>query len=87
MKQKKNKKLASALGYTPGDIAPVLLASGKGREADRIIEIAREAGIDIVEDASLAALLDTGAKPGDYIPPWCWEAAAKVLAFVMKINK
>jgi hypothetical protein len=32
----------------------------------------------------LAALLDSSAKPGDFIPPWCWEAAAKVLAFVIK---
>lgn len=81
------KKLASAIGYTQGETAPVLLASGKGREAERIIAIAEEAGIAVVEDSALAALLDTSAKPGDFIPPWCWEAAAKVLSFVMKIDK
>jgi flagellar biosynthesis protein len=78
------RKLASAIGYAPGDPAPVLLASGKGREAERIIAIAQQAGVEVVEDAALAALLDTGAKPGDFIPPWCWEAAAKILAFVTK---
>jgi flagellar biosynthesis protein len=78
------KKIASAIGYSPGDTAPELLASGRGREAERIIAIANEAGIAVVEDAALAALLDTSAKPGDYIPPWCWEATAKILAFVMK---
>jgi type III secretion system FlhB-like substrate exporter len=77
------KKIASAIGYTHGDPAPMLLASGKGREAEQIISIAEQAGIAVVEDAALAALLDSSANPGDYIPHWCWEAAAKVLAFVM----
>jgi flagellar biosynthesis protein len=78
------RKLASAIGYTPEDPAPVLLASGRGMEADAIIAIAEQAGIAVVEDAALAALLDTSAKPGDFIPPWCWEAAAKILVFVTK---
>jgi flagellar biosynthesis protein len=60
----------------------VVLAAGRGREAEQILAIAGEAGIAIVEDPALAALLET-AKPGDYIPPWCWEAAAKILAFVL----
>ena len=82
----RKRKLASAIAYSPEDPAPVLLASGKDREAERIVAIAEEAGIAVVEDAALAALLDTSAKPGDFIPPWCWEAAAKVLAFVTKVN-
>jgi flagellar biosynthesis protein len=86
MRRSKRRKgrIASALGYSPGDPAPELLAAGRGREAMRIIEIAQEAGIAVVEDAALAALLDEYAKPGDFIPPWCWEAAAKVLAFVVQ---
>jgi len=82
----KKKKIASAIGYTQGDPAPELLASGRGREAERIIAIAQEAGIALVEDVALAALLDESAKPGDFIPPWCWEATAKVLAFVMGLE-
>ena len=80
----KKKKIASAIGYKPDDPAPVLLASGRGREAEQIISIAQEAGIAVVEDTALATLLDTSAKPGDFIPPWCWEAAAKALTFVIK---
>ena len=85
------RKLASAIGYAPGDIAPALLASGKGREAERIIAIAQEAGITVIEDTALATLLDSWAdspsvKPGDLIPPWCWEAVAVILAFVMREN-
>ena len=81
------RKIASAIKYSPDDPAPVLLASGRGREAERITAVAREAGVEVVEDASLAALLDASAKPGDYIPVWCWEAAARALSFVMKTEK
>ena len=84
----KKRKLASAIGYTPGDIAPALLASGRGRQAEHIIAIAEHEGITIVEDTALAAMLDSWAegpvKPGDLIPHWCWEAVAAILAFVMK---
>ena len=80
------RKIASAIGYKKGDLAPILLASGRGRDAEKIVAIAEESGIALVEDAALAALLDTSAKPGDFIPPWCWEAAAKVLAFVIKTD-
>jgi type III secretion system FlhB-like substrate exporter len=74
-------KKAAAITYTPPEPAPLILASGKGRDALRILEEARKAGIAIVEDPGLAALLEA-ARPGDYIPPWCWEAVAKILAFV-----
>lgn len=76
-------KKAAALGYNPEDGLPRLLAKGRGREADRIIKIAQEEGIEIVEDSTLAALLEAGVKPGDWLPPWCWEAVAKILAFVL----
>ena len=80
----RKRKLASAIRYAPGDPAPELLALGRGREAERIIAVAQQAGIAVVEDTALAALLDSGVRPGDFIPPWCWEAAAKILAFVAK---
>jgi len=83
----KKRKIASAIGYNTGDFAPLLLASGRGREAEQIIAVAQDAGVEIVEDAALASLLDTSAKPGDFIPPWCWEAAAKILAFVIETDK
>jgi flagellar biosynthesis protein len=83
----RRKKLASAIAYSPEDPAPRLLASGQGREADRIIALAKESGIRVVEDSALAALLQTGLKTGDLIPVWCWEAAAKLLAFVLAKEK
>jgi flagellar biosynthesis protein len=83
----KKRKIASAIGYSSSDPAPTLLASGRGKEAERIIAVAQEAGVAVVEDAALANLLDTSAKPGDFIPEWCWEAAAKALAFVVKTDR
>jgi len=85
----RKKKLASAIGYNPGEPAPRLLASGREREAERIMALAQEAGVKITEDTALAVLLDTWGsgprvKQGDYIPMWCWEAAAKILAFALK---
>ncbi|GHV00247.1 hypothetical protein FACS189483_10190 [Spirochaetia bacterium] len=74
--------VASAIGYSPEEGIPRLIASGRDREAERIIAIAREAGITIVEDPALAMLLDAGVKPGEYVPSWCWEAVANILAFV-----
>ena len=69
--------------YNKEEGIPRLLAKGRGLDAEKIIALAREAGVEIVEDKPLAALLDAGVKPGDFIPPWCWEALAKILAFVL----
>jgi len=76
-------KIASALAYNREEGIPRLLAKGRGWEAEQIIALAKKEGIEIVEDTALAALLDAGVKPGNFIPPWCWEAVAKILAFVL----
>jgi len=80
-------KKASAVVYRSEEGIPRLLAKGRGLEAERIITIARQEGIDIVEDSALAALLDVGVEPGNFIPTWCWEAMAKILAFVLSEEK
>jgi type III secretion system FlhB-like substrate exporter len=78
----KEKRFASAIGYDPVDAGPRLLARGRDHDAERIVSLAREAGIEVVEDSSLAALLDAEGRVGDILPLWCWEAAARVIAFV-----
>jgi type III secretion system FlhB-like substrate exporter len=80
-------KRAAAVGYRPGKPGPELFAKGRGREAERIIELARQAGIEIVEDPVLSALLDSQVKVGDYIPEQCWEILAKILAVVLAEEK
>ncbi|GHT82203.1 hypothetical protein FACS1894137_00650 [Spirochaetia bacterium] len=79
-------KRAAAIAYSPNMPAPKIIASGQGREAEWIIAIAREAGITVMEDPGLEALLQAG-KTGDYIPEWCWDTAAKILAFVIAKEK
>ncbi|MDR0377003.1 MAG: EscU/YscU/HrcU family type III secretion system export apparatus switch protein [Spirochaetaceae bacterium] len=81
-KIEKQRKIASAVGYNPEEGVPRIVALGQGREAEQIIARAREAGIAVIEDPALAAALTIGHKPGDYVPQWCWEAVAKILAFV-----
>ena len=76
-------KKASAVIYEPEEGIPRLLAKGRGREAEKIIALAREAGVEIVEDSALAVLLDAGVETGNFIPQWCWEAVARILAFVL----
>jgi flagellar biosynthesis protein len=78
------KKTASAIAYNPDQPAPKVIAQGRGREAETILAEAKKAGIEIVEDPSLAALLENSAKVGDYIPEWCWESVARILAFIQK---
>ena len=76
-------KKASAVAYNQEEGIPKLLAKGRGPEAEMIIALAKDAGVEIVEDYALAALLDAGVKPGDFIPTWCWETVARILAFVL----
>ncbi|MDR1352664.1 MAG: EscU/YscU/HrcU family type III secretion system export apparatus switch protein [Treponema sp.] len=70
--------------YDSGEGIPKVVASGRGREAERIIRTARKAGVVVIEDPALAFLLDAGVKPGEFIPPQCWEAVARILAFILK---
>ncbi|WP_223292643.1 EscU/YscU/HrcU family type III secretion system export apparatus switch protein [Breznakiella homolactica] len=77
------RKKASALMYTAGTPAPQVIAKGSGRDAELIVAAAEKAGVEVVEDPALAALLDSSSKVGEYIPEWCWEAVAKILAFVI----
>ena len=80
------RKIAGAIGYSPEEPAPRLLAIGRDRTAERIVAIAHDAGVAVIEDSALAVLLDSAVIPGDFIPVWCWEATAKILAFVRTLN-
>lgn len=80
----KGRRVASAVGYDANEAGPRLLATGKGEAAQRIIAIAHEAGVAVIEDSTLAAILNSAVEPGEIIPDWCWEAVARILAFVRK---
>lgn len=84
----KNKKVktAVALEYNPDDIAPKVIATGKGQLADKIIEKARENSVPIHEDSKLAGTL-AKLEIGDMIPPELYEAVAEILVFVDAMEK
>lgn len=76
---------AAALSYSTSDAAPRIAAAGRGRDAERIIRLAEEAGVPIVADAALAELL-APLDFGTLVPEEYWEAVANVLAFVMELE-
>ncbi len=49
-------KKAVALQYAPGDAAPVVVASGMGYLAEKIVETAADNGVPIYEDNSLSTI-------------------------------
>jgi len=82
---KQKKAIAVKYDKEQGD-APVVLASGKGQIAEQIIKAAREAGLEITQDADLAELL-AKIPVGMEIPVELYQAVAEVLSFVYRVNK
>lgn len=86
-KRSKGPRKAAALRYDQDSHqAPVVVASGRGLVAEKILEVAREASVPIVEDAALVSAL-LALEVGDQIPPELYGAVAKVLAFVMEMER
>jgi type III secretion protein U len=87
--------LACALRYAPGgaaapdesgDEAPVVVASGRGDVAARIVRAAHDWAIPVVCDVPLArALVDLSV--GDAIPEALYEAVAEILREVGQISE
>lgn len=76
--------IAVALKYDPEKYdAPMVLAMGQRKIAERIKAIARERGVPTVENRPLARALLASARVGTQIPPEMYLAVAEVLAFVM----
>ncbi|WP_373531507.1 flagellar biosynthesis protein FlhB [Vampirovibrio sp.] len=79
---------AIALKYDP-DIAPapVVVAMGKDIFAQKIKEVAKEAGVPMVENKPLARALYPVIEVECMVPPDLFVAVAEVLAFVFAKNK
>ena len=78
-----------ALRYEPteGDAAPVCVAKGVDALALRIRELAREHNVPIIENVPLARALYAAVDVDETIPREHFEAAAKVIGFVMGQRK
>lgn len=77
--------IAVALRYDPVTVpAPVVLAMGQRKVAERIKALAAEAGVPMVENRPLARALLATAHVGMVIPAELYAAVAEVLAFVIR---
>jgi len=77
--------IAVALKFDQEEMdAPMVVAMGERLIAQKIKEIAREAGIPIVENKPLARALFKMCDNGSSVPGNLYRAVAEVLAFVYR---
>ncbi len=79
-------KTAVAIAYEPGEMAPKILATGKGAVAEKIIETAKESNVPLYKDNKLAKTLSK-LQIGDMIPPELYEVVAEILVFVDDMDR
>lgn len=79
-------KTAVALAYEAGDVAPKILATGKGELAERIIKKGQESNVPLYQDNKLAKTLSK-LEIGDTIPPELYDVVAEILVFVDKMDR
>ncbi len=79
---------AIALKYERGkDKAPVILAKGENRFAQRIKALGAEHGVPMVENKPVARLLFAMGKVGETIPAELFQAVAEILAVVYRTHR
>lgn len=79
---------AVALKYERGrDQAPVVLAKGENRFAQRIKALAAEHGVPMVENKPVARLLFALGTVGETIPAQSYQAVAEILAVVYRTHR
>lgn len=78
-----NKK-AVALSYDEErDAAPVIVASGMGHMAEKIVETARESGVPVYEDNSLATVLSQ-LQLGSQVPEQLYQAIVDIYVYFLR---
>lgn len=78
-------KRAAALQYRPGDGAPVIVASGMGHLAEKIVEVAGDNGVPVYEDTSLATVL-TQMELGREIPEELYRAVVDIYVYFLNFD-
>ncbi len=81
------KKIATALKYdSERQVAPELVAKGKGIVAENIVKVAEEAGVKTYEDELLSQQL-YNLSIGDTIPEELYHVVARVLTFIAEMDR
>ena len=79
---------AVALKYVPGEMrAPIILAMGRGKIAERIIAKADEANVTVYRSPLLARALYFTSEIGQEINDGVYTAVAAVLAYVFRLDR
>jgi flagellar biosynthesis protein len=77
---------AVAIAYETGDLAPRVVARGRGAVAEQIIERAKQHEIFVHESKDLVALL-MQVDLDDHIPPALYRAIAEILAWLYRAEQ
>ena len=86
-KRKLTRKTAIAFNYDKAAMAaPKLVAKGSGVIAERLIEMARENGIPVVEDKVLVETLDQ-LNVNQQIPAELYQVVAEILVSVYRADE
>ena len=81
-----SRKKAAALQYDHArGGAPRVVAKGRGKMAERIVEMAQKNNIPLVEDRNLVQMLEA-LELNTEIPAELYQAVAEVLVFVYRLN-
>ena len=80
--------IAVALAYEPerATDAPRVTATGRGKLAERIVNLAFKSGVKVREDADLAEVL-SAVEVDTMIPLEAFMAVAEILAYVYRANQ
>lgn len=80
------KKSAVALKYPENADAPFIVAKEKGALAERLLKIAKENNVPVVEDEIACNILSV-SEIGSCIPEETWEIVARIFAVVVESEK
>ncbi|MCI8815931.1 MAG: hypothetical protein HFF16_01775 [Angelakisella sp.] len=83
-RSKKSKAVALRYNVTE-DLAPIVIASGYGEVAERIIGIAEKRGIPVFRDDSAVSLLCM-LEVGSNIPPELYEVVAAIYCQLLRTS-
>ena len=78
-------KRAVALQYGADDAAPVVVASGMGYLAEKIVDVAVDHGVPVYEDDSLATVL-AHLNLGQEIPAELYLAIVEIYIYFLKFD-
>jgi len=86
MSQYNNNRRAVALKYDPNkNNAPVVIASGSGSIADKVVSVAEESGVPVYRDDSLSVLLSQ-LEMGSEIPEELFSSIVDIYIYFLNFK-